>query len=223
MGSDNKILIAKRVAQELKNGDVINLGIGLPTLVANYLPPGVRVWLQSENGFIGMGPAPEAGPEDPDLVDAGGRPVTILPGGACFDSSLSFSIIRGGHLNATVLGALQVDEQGNLASWMIPGKLVPGMGGAMDLTVGARRVIIATEHNLKNGTPKIVRQCTLPLTAAGEVDLIVTELAVIEVTPDGLLLKETATDTTVEEVRQRTGARLLVPQRVAKMNLELAS
>ncbi|MDN5347149.1 MAG: acetate CoA/acetoacetate CoA-transferase beta subunit [Clostridia bacterium] len=223
MSNDKRILIAKRVAQELKNGDVVNLGIGLPTLVANYLPPGVKVWLQSENGFIGMGPAPEPGQEDPDLVDAGGRPVTILPGGACFDSCLSFSIIRGGHLDATVLGALQVDEQGNLASWMIPGKLVPGMGGAMDLTVGARRVIIATEHNLKDGTPKIVQQCTLPLTAARQVDLIVTELAVIEVTPEGLLLKEIAADTTVPEVIQRTGARLIIPEKVTKMDLELAS
>ncbi|CEP66585.1 Coenzyme A transferase family I [Moorella glycerini] len=148
-----------------------------------------------------MGPVPEAGQEDGDIVDAGGRPVTLLPGAACFDSSLSFGMIRGGHVDVTVLGALEVDEKGNLANWMIPGKLVPGMGGAMDLTVGAKRVIIATEHNLKDGKPKIVERCTLPLTAASEVNLIITELAVIEVIPQGLLLKEIAPHTTVEEVQ----------------------
>jgi len=222
MSNDKRILIAKRVARELKDGQVVNLGIGLPTLVANYVAPGIRIWLQSENGFIGMGPAPEPGKEDPDVVDAGGRPVTILPGGACFDSCLSFSMIRGGHIDVTVLGALQVDEEGNLANWMIPGKLVPGMGGAMDLTVGARRVIVATEHNLKDGTPKIVQRCTLPLTAVREVNLIVTELAVIEVTREGLLLKEIAPNTTVEEVQRRTGARLIVPEKVITMDVATA-
>ncbi|WP_258359115.1 CoA transferase subunit B [Moorella sulfitireducens (nom. illeg.)] len=220
MANDNKAIIAKRVARELKDGDVVNLGIGLPTLVANYIPSGIKVWLQSENGLIGMGPAPEEGKEDRDIVDAGGRPVTILPGGACFDSATSFGMIRGGHIDVTVLGALEVDERGNLANWMIPGKLVPGMGGAMDLTVGARRVIVATEHNLKDGSPKIVERCSLPLTAAGEVNLIVTELAVIEVTPEGLLLKEIASNTTVEEVQRRTGARLLFAEKITTMDIE---
>ncbi|MGB9858471.1 MAG: CoA transferase subunit B [Moorellaceae bacterium] len=220
MAQDKKAFIAKRVARELKDGDVVNLGIGLPTLVANYIPSGIKVWLQSENGLIGMGPAPEEGQEDRDIVDAGGRPVTLLPGGACFDSALSFGMIRGGHIDVTVLGALEVDEKGNLANWMIPGKLVPGMGGAMDLTVGARRVIVATEHNLKDGSPKIVEECSLPLTAKGEVDLIVTELAVIEVTPEGLVLREIAPDTTVEEVQRRTGARLIIPEKVAVMEVE---
>ncbi|MGI9952757.1 CoA transferase subunit B [Moorellaceae bacterium AZ2] len=220
MAEDKKAVIAKRVARELKDGDVVNLGIGLPTLVANYIPPNIKVWLQSENGLIGMGPAPEAGQEDRDVVDAGGRPVTLLPGAACFDSALSFGMIRGGHVDVTVLGALEVDEQGNLANWMIPGRLVPGMGGAMDLVVGARRVIVATEHNLKDGSPKIVARCTLPLTAKGEVDLIVTELAVIEVTQQGLLLKEIAPDITVEELQRRTGARLIIPEKVATMEVD---
>jgi acetate CoA/acetoacetate CoA-transferase beta subunit len=217
-GNDKKTIIAKRVAQELKNGNIVNLGIGLPTMVANYLPSGVKVWLQSENGFVGMGPALAEGHEIPDLVDAGGKPVTIEPGGAFFDSCLSFTIIRGGHVDATVLGALQVDEQGNLANWLVPGKMVPGMGGAMDLTVGARQVIVATEHTLKDGSPKILPSCTLPLTASKEVNLIVTELAVIEVHPEeGLILREISPDTTIEEVQKLTAAKLTIPDKVGHM------
>lgn len=198
-------LIVRRVARELKDGDVVNLGIGLPTKVANHLPEGVEVIFQSENGFVGLGPAPEPGEEDPDVVNAGAQPVTILPGGACFCSATSFALIRGGHVDVTVLGALEVDQYGNLASWMIPGKLVPGMGGAMDLTVGAKRVIVAMEHTNK-GRPKIVAECQLPLTAAREVDLIVTEMGVMEVRPDGLWLVEIAPGITVDEVKAATAA-----------------
>lgn len=201
--------IAKRVAKEFSNGDVINLGIGLPTMVANFIPEGISVTLQSENGFLGIGPAPEPGQEDPNLVNAGGQPVTVLPGGMFFDSAYSFALIRGGHVAATVLGALQVDEEGNLANWMVPGKIVPGMGGAMDLVVGANRVIVAMEHTAK-GAIKILKKCDLPLTAVKEVDLIITEKAVIEVTPEGLLLREIASDTTVEEVQSLTEPKLIV-------------
>lgn len=218
----NKIFIAKRVAQEFKDGDLINLGIGLPTLVANYFPPHKKIWLQSENGFIGMGPKPKEDEFDPDIADAGGNPVTLVKGACCFDSATSFALIRGGHLDATVLGALQVDEEGNLANWLIPGKLVPGMGGAMDLVVGAKRVIVATEHNLKDGSPKILHKCTLPLTALHVVDLIVTELAVIDVTEDGLVLREVAPYTTIEEVVKRTEANLIIPEEVKEMELEIA-
>lgn len=213
-----RVLIAKRVAKELKDGDVVNLGIGLPTEVANYIPDGIEVTFQSENGFIGLGPAPKEGEEDKDLVNAGGKYSSILPGGACFDSSMSFTIIRGGHVDATVLGALQVDEKGNLANWMIPGKMVPGMGGAMDLVVGAKKVIVAMEHTAK-GSHKILKECTLPLTAANQVDLIVTDMAVIEVTKDGLLLKEIAPETTLEEVKEATGAELIVDKNLKTMEV----
>ncbi|MHB8076942.1 3-oxoacid CoA-transferase subunit B [Desulfosporosinus fructosivorans] len=207
--------LVKQVAREFKNGDVVNLGIGIPTKVANALPEGIKIILQSENGYMGVGPAPEVGKEDPDTVNAGGQYATILPGGCSFDSAMSFAIIRGGHVDATVLGALQVDEEGNLASWMIPGKMVPGMGGAMDLVVGARRVIVAMEHATKNGGLKILKKCTLPLTAAKQVNLIVTDMGVIEVTPMGLVLKEMAPGLTFEEVQACTEAILITPEKVA--------
>ncbi|MDR2441904.1 MAG: 3-oxoacid CoA-transferase subunit B [Deltaproteobacteria bacterium] len=199
-----KELIARRVAQEFHNGDFVNLGIGIPTLVANYLPEGVSITLHAENGFLGMGPAPEEGSEDPDIVNAGGQPSSILPGGASIDSATSFAIIRGGHLRATVLGALQVDEEGNLANWMIPGKMVSGMGGAMDLVVGARQVIIAMEHTAK-GKPKILKKCTLPLTAVKEVDLIVTEMGVFDYR-QGLTLREIGPDVSLDDIRGATEA-----------------
>lgn len=211
-------IIAKRVAQELKDGDVVNLGIGLPTFVANYVPDDIDIVLQSENGFVGLGPAPKPGEEDWDLTNAGGQPVTIKAGGAFFDSATSFVIIRGGHVDVTVLGALQVDEQGNLANWMIPGKMVPGMGGAMDLVVGAKKVIVAMEHTAK-GSPKILKKCTLPLTAANQVNLIITELAVIEVTEKGLLLKELGPETTLEEVIAATEAELIIPEDLKRMDV----
>ncbi|MFA5523172.1 MAG: 3-oxoacid CoA-transferase subunit B [Tissierellales bacterium] len=211
-------VIAKRVAKELKDGDVVNLGIGLPTLVANYIPEGMDVTFQSENGFVGLGSAAEAGKEDKDLVNAGGQPVTIKAGGAFFDSAMSFAIIRGGHVDATVLGALQVDQKGNLANWMIPGKMVPGMGGAMDLVVGAKKVIVAMEHTAK-GNPKILKECVLPLTAAGQVNLIISEMAVIEVTERGLVLKELGPEATVEEVVAATEAELIISEDLKKMNI----
>jgi len=201
---DAKELIAKRVGQEFSDGDLVNLGIGIPTLVAEHLPEGVHVILQSENGFVGLGPAAN-GNADPDLVNAGGKPVSINPGGAFFDSATSFGIIRGGHLAATVLGALQVDQEGNLANWMVPGKMVPGMGGAMDLVAGAKRVIIAMEHTAK-GAAKILKKCNLPLTAVKEVDLIVTELAVMVCDAAGLTLTELAPGVTLEQVRAATEA-----------------
>jgi acetate CoA/acetoacetate CoA-transferase beta subunit len=213
-----KAFIAKRVAKELKDGDVVNLGIGLPTMVANYVSHDIDVIFQSENGFVGLGPAPEEGKEDKDLTNAGGQPVTIKPGGAFFDSATSFAIIRGGHVDATVLGALQVDEKGNLANWMIPGKMVPGMGGAMDLVTGAKKVIIAMTHTAK-GKPKILKKCTLPLTAAGQVNLIVTEMGVIEVTDKGLVLKEINPEFTVEDVKAATEADLIIPEDLKKMEV----
>ena len=203
-------LIARRVAQEFQDGDVVNLGIGMPTMVANYIPNEINITFQSENGFLGLGPVPQAGEEDKDVTNAGGKPVTIIPGGACFDSAFSFLIIRGGHVDVTVLGALEVDEQGNLANWMIPGKIVPGMGGAMDLVVGAKKVIVSMEHLTKKGEPKILKQCQLPLTASKQVNLIVTEMAVIEVTPVGLVLKEIAPGLTAEKVQENTEAKLII-------------
>jgi acetate CoA/acetoacetate CoA-transferase beta subunit len=205
-----KEFIAKRIAMELKDGDVVNLGIGLPTMVANYLPHGIDVVFQSENGFVGLGNAPEDGKEDKDIVNAGAQYVTINKGAAFFDSATSFGIIRGGHVDVTVLGALEVDEKGNLANYMIPGKMVPGMGGAMDLVSGAKRVIIAMLHTAK-GESKILKECRLPLTAVGKVSLIVTDMAVMEVTKEGLLLKEIAEGLTVEDVINATEAELIIP------------
>jgi acetate CoA/acetoacetate CoA-transferase beta subunit len=212
-------LIVKRVAREFKDGHVVNLGIGLPTEVANHIPEGIEITLQSENGFIGLGPAPEEGKEDKDVVNAGAKLSTIVNGGAFFDSSMSFSIIRGGHVDVTVLGALQVDEKGNLANWMIPGKMVPGMGGAMDLVAGAKKVIIAMEHTAK-GNHKILKDCNLPLTAAGEVDLIITDMGVIEVTKDGLILREIAPETTIEEIIAATGAQLIIDSNLKVIELQ---
>ncbi|MDR2167341.1 MAG: 3-oxoacid CoA-transferase subunit B [Clostridiales bacterium] len=199
--------IARRVARELVDGSVVNLGIGLPTRVANFVPGGVNVIFQSENGFVGLGPTPAEDEIDPNIVNAGGRPVTILPGGAFFDSATSFGIIRGGHVDLTVLGALQVDARGNIANYMIPGKMVPGMGGAMDLLSGAKRVIVAMEHTAK-GAPKILKECNLPLTAVGCVDLIITEMCVIKVEPDGLKLLEISPGYTFEQVQNATEAEL---------------
>ena len=207
--SDIKEVIAARAARELKDGDVVNLGIGLPTLVPNFLPADIDIVFQSENGIMGMGPTPEAGTADGDIVNAGGQPVTVKAGAAFFDSSVSFGIIRGGHVNATILGALEVDEQGNLANWIVPGKMVPGMGGAMDLVVGAQKVIVAMVHT-QNGKPKILKRCTLPFTALAAVDMIVTEMGVMEVRPEGLVLTELHPDYTVEQVQAATEARLIV-------------
>jgi acetate CoA/acetoacetate CoA-transferase beta subunit len=195
--------IAARVAKELKDGDVVNLGIGLPTMVPNYLPEGVSVILQSENGYIGLGPVTA---EDPDLVNAGGQPAGIIQGAAFFDSAFSFELIRGGHVDVTVLGGLEVDKHGNLANWMVPGKMVPGMGGAMDLVTGAKKVIVAMEHCTKKGGSKILEQCTLPLTGKGVVDVIVTELAVFRVTEEGLVLDEIMDGATLERVQEKTEA-----------------
>jgi acetate CoA/acetoacetate CoA-transferase beta subunit len=215
---DPLAIIAKRIAQELRSGMLVNLGIGIPTLVANYVPADVRVFFQSENGLIGTGAPPEEGMAHPTLTDAGGRPVTALPGACTFDSAMSFGLIRGGHVDMTVLGGLQVDQQGLLANWMIPGKMVPGMGGAMDLVTGAKRVIIAMQHRAK-GKSKIMRQCTLPLTSACPVDLVVTEMAVISF-PDGqATLTETAPGVTVGEVIEATEAELIVSPDVKQMQV----
>ncbi|MGC4077008.1 MAG: 3-oxoacid CoA-transferase subunit B [Rubrivivax sp.] len=216
---DEKTLIAKRVAQELRDGQLVNLGIGLPTLVARYLPAGVNVFFQSENGVIGMTPLPEAGLAADALTDAGGTPTSIVPGAAAFDSVSSFGFIRGGHLDVTVLGGLQVDEKGQLANWMVPGKMVPGMGGAMDLVSGAKRVIVAMTHTAK-GEPKIIPSCQLPLTSVRRVDLIVTEMAVIEPTDEGLVLREVAPGFTVKDVLAATAAQLVVPADVKTMALD---
>jgi 3-oxoacid CoA-transferase subunit B len=202
--------IVTRVAKELRDGDYVNLGIGMPTLVANRIPPGISITLHSENGLLGIGPFPTEDEVDPDLINAGKETVTETPGCSYFNSADSFAMVRGGHIDLTVLGALQVDQEGNLANWMIPGKMVKGMGGAMDLVAGAKKVIIAMEHATKDGGHKIVKRCTLPFTGLKVVNLIITDLAVIEVTPRGLVLKEIAADTTLEKVRTATGADLIV-------------
>lgn len=213
-----KEIIAKRVSKEFHDGDLVNLGIGLPTMVANYVPDHKKVIFQSENGFIGLGPAPEAGEEIDNLTNAGSQPVTIKEDGAFFDSATSFAIIRGGHLDYTVLGALQVDENGNLANWMIPGKLVPGMGGAMDLVTGARHVIVAMTHTSR-GNIKILKECTLPLTAVGEVDMVVTEMGVMKITNEGIVLTEKNPEFTIEEIQEKTEAELIISDELVDMEL----
>jgi acetate CoA/acetoacetate CoA-transferase beta subunit len=215
---DAQGIIAKRIAQELRPGMLVNLGIGIPTLVANHVPEGVSVFFQSENGLIGTGPIPEEGMTHPTLTDAAGKPVSALPGASTFDSAMSFGLIRGGHVDMTVLGGLQVDEQGRLANWMIPGKMVPGMGGAMDLVTGAKRVVVAMQHTAK-GKPKIVKQCTLPLTSLRQVDLVVTDLAVIAFPERRATLLETAPGITVQDVVTATEAALVVSGHIPQMTI----
>jgi 3-oxoacid CoA-transferase subunit B len=214
---DPREIIARRAARELRDGYYVNLGIGIPTLVANYVDPGIEVTFQSENGMLGLGPYPLAGEEDPDLINAGKETISELPGTSYFSSADSFAMIRGGHIDLSILGALEVDREGSIANWMVPGKMVKGMGGAMDLVASARRVIVAMEHATRRGDPKILEACTLPLTGVSVVDLIITELAVIRVSPVGLVLEEIHPSTTVDEVKRSTGAALIVRQPVAIM------
>ncbi len=211
---DENAIIAKRIAKELKDGDVVNLGIGIPTEVVNHLPQGINVYLHSENGMVGVGPTPPKGQEDKDIINAGGGFLSSIPVTSYMDSAQSFAIVRGGHLDMTVLGALQVDEEGSIANWIIPGKMVPGMGGAMDLLTGAKRIVAAMKHTDKEGKSKILKKCTLPLTAYKKLSLIVTELAFIEVTSEGLVLREIHESTTVDHVVKNTEAKLILPPKI---------